>query len=66
MEEAKAEIPKNKRVLRLRAFIPAIFSLVAFVLTIILVISGSKPGAFEEYKLLTVCVLVGSLSCNSK
>lgn len=48
---------QNKRLLRCSAILPFICSLVAFVLVIIIVISGSKPGDFQGYDMMAVCCL---------
>lgn len=53
-EELKTESPKKRTVLRFTAGIPVLLSLTACVLVIILILSGTKPGVFEDYRLLAV------------
>lgn len=54
-EEANGEAePKQPRILRLTAILPAAASLAALLLVILLVVSGTKPGTFQDYDLLSV------------
>jgi hypothetical protein len=53
-EELKTEAPKKRIVLRPTAGIPVLLSLTFCVLIIVLILSGTKPGIFEDYRLLAV------------
>lgn len=54
-EEPKGEVePKQPRILRLTAILPAAASLAALLLVIFLIVSGTKPGTFQDYDLLSV------------
>jgi hypothetical protein len=60
MEDIKARVElkgsSGRRISRLRltALAPFLVSVVAFVLTIVLLIAGTKPGTLQDYSLLAV------------
>lgn len=60
-EAVKEKVPKQRRVLRITAIIPAILSVGACILIILLVVSGTKPGVLKGYELLRVFSKYSSL-----
>ena len=58
------EAPRKRNGLRLTATIPFIFSAVAFILTLLVVLSGTQPTMFEDGDMVTVCfTLIFDILC---
>lgn len=53
-EEAAAKRSRSFAHYRFSAIWPTIFAFAAFVLVVILLVSGSKPGSFQDYDVMAV------------